>query len=183
MEALSVSTLVVLLAEMGDKTQLLALLLAARYRKPWVISLAIFIATFLNHSLAAWLGSWVSGLLSENTLRALVAGCFFAVAVWILIPDKVEDENAGFHRYGPFLATLMLFFLAEIGDKTQVATVVLAAQYQPLSMVILGSVIGMMLANVPVVFFGGMMADRLPLIWIRRSAASLFAVLGVVAIS
>ena len=182
MEALSVSTLVVLLAEMGDKTQLLALLLAARYRKPWIISLAIFIATLLNHSLAAWLGSWVSGLLSENTLRWLVAICFFAVAAWTLKPDKDEGEDTGFHKYGPFVATMMLFFFAEIGDKTQIATVVLAAQYQPVSMVILGSTIGMMLANVPVVFFGGMMADRLPVIWIRRSAASLFAVLGVVAI-
>lgn len=182
MEALSVSTLVVLLAEIGDKTQLLALLLAARYRKPWIISLAIFIATLLNHSLAAWLGSLVSGLFSESTLRWMVGISFFAVAVWTLIPDKVEDEKAGFHKCGPFIATLVLFFLAEIGDKTQIATVVLAAQYQPLSMVILGSTIGMMIANVPVVFLGGAMADKLPLHWIRCSAASLFAVLGIVAI-
>ena len=111
MEALSVSTLVVLLAEIGDKTQLLALLLAARYRTPWIISLAIFIAALLNHSLAAWIGSWVGGLFSESALRWLLAVCFFAVAVWTLMPDKDDDEDTGFHKYGPFVATMMLFFL------------------------------------------------------------------------
>lgn len=178
MEALSVSTIMVLLAEIGDKTQLLALLLAARYRKPAIITLAIFLATVLNHAAAAWIGTLVAGLFSEQTLRWLIAGSFLAVSVWTLIPDKMDDDEAGFHKYGAFIATFILFFLAEIGDKTQVATVILAAQYQPLPMVILGTTLGMLLANVPVVFLGNKLTERLPLDWIRRFAAGLFAVLG-----
>ena len=179
MEALFISTIMILLAEIGDKTQLLALLLAARYRKPLIITLAIFIATFLNHAAAAWIGSLVAGLFSEQTVRWLIAGSFFAVAAWTLIPDKMDDDEAGFHQYGAFIATLVLFFLAEIGDKTQVATVILAAGYEPLFMVILGTTLGMLLANVPVVFLGNKIAEKLPLHWIRRFAAGLFAILGV----
>ena len=182
MEALSVSTIMVLLAEIGDKTQLLALLLAARYRKPWTITLAIFIATVLNHAAAAWIGSLVAGLFSEQTLRWAVAASFFAVAVWTLIPDKLDDDEAGFHKYGAFVATMILFFLAEMGDKTQVATIILAAEYQPLFMVIMGTTLGMLLANVPVVFLGNKMAEMLPLDWIRRAAALLFVILGVLAL-
>ncbi len=181
MDAFSVSTIIVLLAEIGDKTQLLALFLAIRYSKPWLISLAILLATLMNHAAAAWLGGWVGSLLSEESLRWVVAISFFAVAAWTLIPDKMDDE-AGFHKYGAFIATLVLFFLAEIGDKTQIATVILAADYQPLYLVILGTTTGMLLANIPVVFFGNKLSDRLPLNWIRRAAAVLFVVLGVVAL-
>ncbi|CAM3774739.1 TMEM165/GDT1 family protein [Parendozoicomonas haliclonae] len=182
MEALALSTLMVFIAEIGDKTQLLALLLACRYRKPWAITAGIFVATILNHAASAWLGNWLAGMFSEDVLSWLVGASFIAVAVWTLIPDKMEDEDTGFHRYGAFVATVLLFFLAEIGDKTQVATVILAAQYQPLSMVILGTTLGMMLANVPVVFLGNNLADKLPLIWIRRAAAALFLVLGIYAL-
>ncbi len=182
MEALSISTFMVLVAEIGDKTQLLALLLACRYRKPWVISLGILIATVLNHTVSAWLGSWLAGLFTPELLRWVIAGSFIAVAGWTLVPDKMDDEETGFHRYGAFIATLVLFFLAEIGDKTPIATVVLAAQYQPLFMVIMGSTLGMLLANVPVVFLGNNLADRLPLTWIRRAAAALFFILGFVAL-
>ena len=180
MDALSVSMLTVLFAEIGDKTQLLALLLAARYRKPWTITLAIIVATVFNHAAAAWVGSWISGFFSEQTLRWLVAGSFLVVAVWTLIPDKMDDDESGIHRHGAFVASLILFFLAEMGDKTQVATVILAAQYQPLVMVILGTTLGMLLANVPVLFLGNKLADKLPLNWVRLSAAALFALLGVV---
>ena len=179
METLSIATLMVLIAEIGDKTQLLALLLACRYRKPWTITLAIFIATVANHGASAWIGQWAAGLFSPDILKWVVGISFLAVAGWTLIPDEMGDDEAGFHRFGPFMATLILFFLAEIGDKTQVATVVLAASYQPLFMVILGTTLGMLLANVPVVFLGNGLAQKLPLDWIRRVAAALFAILGV----
>ncbi len=183
MEALSLSALVVFLAEIGDKTQLLALMLTLRFRAPWLISIAILIATLLNHAAAAWFGSWVVGFISPDFLEYLIAGSFFAVALWALIPDKLDGEEALISSYGVFFTTLVLFFVAEIGDKTQVATVLLAAEYDSMILVVVGTTLGMLLANVPVVFFGGKLAARLPLHWIRRAAALLFVLLGIAALA
>jgi putative Ca2+/H+ antiporter (TMEM165/GDT1 family) len=176
MDALLWSTLTVAIAEIGDKTQLLALLLAARYRKPWPIVAGIFAATLLNHAVSAWAGDWLAGLVSPQALRWGVVACFLAVALWALVPDKLEDDaKAAPPRHGAFLATLVAFFLVEIGDKTQVATIVLAARYDPLWQVITGTTLGMLLANVPVVFLGARFADRLPLRAARWTAAAVFA--------
>ena len=180
MQTLLVSTAAVAIAEIGDKTQLLSLMLAARYRRPWPICLGILIATLLNHALAGSAGAWIAGLLSPRVLEWLVAASFFAVAAWTLVPDKVDDADAGRGAgHGVLLATTLAFFLAEMGDKTQVATVVLAAQYAPLWQVVVGTTLGMLLANVPVVWFGARFADRLPLRAARVGAALLFAALGV----
>ncbi|MBT1443749.1 TMEM165/GDT1 family protein [Shewanella sp. JM162201] len=179
LEAFTASTLTVAIAEIGDKTQLLALLLAARFKNKTAIILGIFIATLANHFAAAWLGQWASGLISPELARYLVAGSFFAIALWVLVPDKVEAEESALYRFGPFLATLVLFFIAEIGDKTQVATVVLSARYDDLWMVVMGTTVGMLLANVPVVIAGHFSADKLPMTWIHRGTAVLFAVMGV----
>ncbi|RRJ83200.1 TMEM165/GDT1 family protein [Aestuariirhabdus litorea] len=179
MEALSLSTLIVALAEIGDKTQLLALLLAARFRQPWPIIAGILIATVANHALAAAVGAWVSAQISPDLMRWILGLSFLAIAAWTLVPDKMDEEESGFYRYGAFGATLVLFFLAEIGDKTQVATVALAAQYSDTLMVVIGTTIGMLLANVPVVVLGHFAADRLPLGLIRVVAASLFAAMGI----
>lgn len=182
MESLFISTGLVALAEIGDKTQLLALVLAARYRRPWPIIWGIAVATLVNHALAAVVGSWVAEALSATLLSALLAVAFAAVAVWALIPDRLDEEEAERgRRFGPFLATLVAFFLAEMGDKTQVATVVLAAQYADGVMVILGTTLGMLLANVPVVLAGNFAADRLPLALIRRLTAAAFAGLALYA--
>ena len=178
MDALLVSTLTVALAEIGDKTQLLALLLAARYRKPWPIVAGIFVATLVNHAASAWAGAWLATLVSPQALRWIVVACFLAVAAWALVPDKLDDADAPRPRVGAFLATLAAFFLVEIGDKTQVATVVLAARYVPLWQVITGTTVGMLLANVPVVFLGARFADRLPLRAARWTAAAVFAALA-----
>ncbi len=179
MQTLLVSTAAVAIAEIGDKTQLLALVLAARYRRPWPICLGILIATLLNHALAGSAGALIAGLLAPRVLEWLVAASFFAVAAWTLVPDKVDDAAAGQGAgRGVLLATTLAFFLAEMGDKTQVATVVLAAQYTPLWQVVVGTTIGMLLANVPVVWFGARFADRLPLRAARIGAALLFAALG-----
>jgi putative Ca2+/H+ antiporter (TMEM165/GDT1 family) len=176
MDALLWSTLTVAIAEIGDKTQLLALLLAARYRKPWPIVAGIFAATLLNHAVSAWAGDWLAGLVSPQALRWGVVACFLGVALWALVPDKLEDDaKAAPPRLGAFLATLVAFFLVEIGDKTQVATIVLAARYDPLWQVITGTTLGMLLANVPVVFLGARFADRLPLRAARWTAAAVFA--------
>jgi Ca2+/H+ antiporter, TMEM165/GDT1 family len=182
LESLLVPTGIVAIAEIGDKTQLLALLLAARFRKPWPIIAGIIIATLANHAAAGAVGSWVASFFSAITLSAILAAAFFAVALWTLVPDKLDDdESSGFKRYGPFLTTLVAFFLAEMGDKTQVATVMLAAQYPEFWLVILGTTLGMLLANVPVVLLGNFAAERLPLTLIRRVAASAFAVLALLA--
>lgn len=180
MEAFFVSTGIVALAEIGDKTQLLALLLAIRFRNhPWPIVLGIFVATVINHALAGALGQLVASFLSDTLLHSIVAVSFIAVAAWTLVPDKLEDEDtAPIGRYGAFMATLVAFFIAEMGDKTQVATVVLAAQFVEYGWVVLGTTLGMMLANVPVVFLGNAAAGRLPLDLIRRVAALAFLVLG-----
>ena len=179
MDALFVSTLAVAVAEIGDKTQLLALVLAARYRKPWPIIAGILVATVLNHALAAWFGSLVSGWISPEVLRWGVVLSFVAVAAWALVPDKLDEDEVKPPRFGAFLATLIAFFIVEIGDKTQVATVVLAAQYSPLWQVIAGTTLGMAIANVPVVLLGSRFAAKLPLKAARYAAAALFAGLAV----
>lgn len=181
-EAFFIPTLIVALAEIGDKTQLLALVLAARYRKPWPIVLGIAVATLANHLAAGALGNWVSTLLSEKTLTWLLAASFAAVALWTLVPDKLDDDEGNTARqFGPFIATLIAFFLAEMGDKTQVATVMLAAQYDAFALVILGTTVGMLIANVPVVLIGNFAAERLPLTLIRRVAATAFGLLALYA--
>lgn len=178
MDALFVSTLAVAVAEIGDKTQLLALVLAARYRKPWPIVAGILVATLLNHALAGWLGALVTGWVSPQVLRWGVVVSFLAVAAWALVPDKLEEDEAKTPKYGAFLATLVAFFLVEIGDKTQIATIVLAAQYSPLWQVVAGTTLGMAIANVPVVLLGARFAAKLPLKAARYAAAALFAGLG-----
>ncbi|NWL78470.1 hypothetical protein DM872_16570 [Pseudomonas taiwanensis] len=183
MESLFVPTLIVALAEIGDKTQLLALLLAARFRKPWPIIWGIVAATLANHFAAGAVGSWVASFFSAATLSWVLAASFAAVALWTLVPDKLDDdEESGLKKYGPFVTTLIAFFLAEMGDKTQVATVMLAAQYPDFVMVVMGTTLGMLIANVPVVLAGNFAADRLPLTLIRRLAAVAFAALAVYAV-
>ena len=177
-EPLLVSTVTVALAEIGDKTQLLALLLAARFRKPWPIIAGILVATLLNHALAGWLGTLVAHLLTPNVLRWVVAASFVGIALWTLKPDKLED-GAKLPDGNVFAATVVAFFLAEIGDKTQVATVLLATRFDTLWQVVAGTTIGMLLANVPVVAFGSRFAQRLPLRAARTVAALLFLALGV----
>ena len=182
METLSIPALVVFLAEIGDKSQLLSLMLVVRYRAPSLISVAILIATLFNHAAAAWFGSWVVDWVSPDILGYLIAVSFFAVALWALVPDKLDEKETSMSGYGVFFTTLVLFFVAEMGDKTQVATVLLAAEYSSTIMVIIGTTVGMLLANVPVVFFGAKLAESLPLQWIRRAAAVLFGLLGIAAL-
>lgn len=183
LESLLVPTAIVALAEIGDKTQLLALILAARFRKPWPIIAGIIAATLANHAAAGAVGAWVSSFFSETVLHWILAASFAATALWTLVPDKMDDdENSAARRFGPFITTLIAFFLAEIGDKTQVATVMLAAQYPHLIMVIIGTTLGMLIANVPVVLAGNFAAEKLPLTLIRRLAAAAFFVLAIVAV-
>ena len=179
-----ISTGIVALAEMGDKTQLLSLVLAAKFRKPLPIILGILIATLLNHALAGAVGTWLTSVLGPNALRWILGIGFLAMAVWMLIPDKLDEDDANVtvSRFGVFTTTLIAFFLAEMGDKTQVATVALAAQYQSLVAVVAGTTLGMMLANVPAVFIGDKLAHKLPLKLIHAIAAAIFAVLGVLAL-
>ncbi|MEO8460062.1 MAG: TMEM165/GDT1 family protein [Dokdonella sp.] len=179
MQALLISTATVALAEIGDKTQLLSLILAAKYRKPLPICLGILIATLVNHALAGAVGALVAGWFSPMQLRWIVALSFLAVAAWTLIPDKLDnDQIAGSAVRSVLIATVIAFFLAEMGDKTQIATIVLAAQYTPLWQVVAGTTIGMLLANVPVVWLGARFAAKLPLKAARIGAAILFALLG-----
>jgi putative Ca2+/H+ antiporter (TMEM165/GDT1 family) len=182
MEALLVSTGIVALAEIGDKTQLLAFILATRFRKPVPIILGILAATIANHALAGALGTWLTSLLGPQSLRLVLGLSFLAIAVWVLIPDRLDDDGVATARRGVFTTTLVTFFLAEIGDKTQIATIALAARYQALVVVVIGTTLGMMIANVPAVFAGERIADRIPLRLVRGAAASLFAVLGVAAL-
>ncbi|MBA2238548.1 MAG: TMEM165/GDT1 family protein [Lysobacter sp.] len=179
MAAALISTGTVALAEVGDKTQLLALLLAARYRKPWPIVGGILVATLLNHALAAWLGALVQQALHPGALRWLVAASFVLVGLWALKADSLDVADGQLPPRGAFMATTIAFFLAEIGDKTQVATVLLAARYTPLWEVIAGTTVGMLLANLPVVLLGSRFADRLPLRGARYAAAVVFVALGV----
>ena len=181
MESFLVSTGVVALAEIGDKTQLLSFLLAARFRKPLPIVLGILVATLLNHALAGALGTLVTAWLGPDALRWVLGVSFLAMAAWILVPDKLDAEEDGrLPRLGVFGATLVAFFLAEMGDKTQVATVALAAKYGEFALVVLGTTFGMMLANVPAVLLGGRIADRMPVRLVHGVAALVFAVLGVI---
>jgi putative Ca2+/H+ antiporter (TMEM165/GDT1 family) len=180
--AFLVSTLIVAIAEIGDKTQLLSLLLATRFRKPLSIIAGILFATIANHALAGLLGQWVQAQLSPDTLRWVVGLSLLAMAGWMLKPDKIEAEVRPVSRYGVFLITFVAFFIAEIGDKTQIATVVLAAQYPALVAVVLGTTFGMMIANVPAVLLGSALANRIPLRAVRIAAALLFAVLAILAL-
>jgi putative Ca2+/H+ antiporter (TMEM165/GDT1 family) len=182
MEAFFVSTALVAVAEIGDKTQLLALMLAARYRKPLPIILGILCATLANHALAAWIGAEVAAWVGPETMRWVLAATFIVMAGWCLIPDKAVEGPQAVRKAGAFLATLAAFFLVEIGDKTQIATVALAARFQSLTIVTLGTTLGMLIANVPVVLFGDAIAGRLPLRIVRIVAALLFLALGVAAI-
>ncbi len=183
MESFLVSTGIVALAEMGDKTQLLSLVLAARFKKPWPIVLGILVATLANHGLAGALGAWVTGLLGPDVLRWVLGVSFIAMAVWMLIPDRLDDDGAaGAPRFGVFGTTVIAFFLAEMGDKTQIATVMLAAQYQAWAPVVLGTTLGMMLANAPVVWFGERITRAVPIRVVHVVSALVFAVLGVVAL-
>lgn len=182
MEAFLTSTMVVALAEIGDKTQLLSLLLAARYHKPLPIIFGIFVATLANHALAGAFGAGVRSLLAPELLRWIVGGSLLAIAAWMLKPDKLETEVRDAPRYGVFALTCVVFFIAEIGDKTQIATVVLAVQYQALALVVVGTTIGMLIANVPVVYLGSAASHRIPFRAVRAITALLFAVLGVLAL-
>ena len=183
MDAFLISTGIVALAEMGDKTQLLSLVLAARFRKPWPIVLGILVATLANHALAGAVGSWVTTLLGPDVLRWVLGLSFIAMAVWMLIPDKLdEDEGNDAPRMGVFMTTVVAFFLAEMGDKTQIATVMLAAQYHAWAWVVAGTTLGMMLANAPVVWLGDAITQRVPIRLVHLVSAVIFAVLGALAL-
>jgi putative Ca2+/H+ antiporter (TMEM165/GDT1 family) len=179
MEVFLVSAGVVVLAEIGDKTQLLALLLATRFRAPWPIVAGIFVATVANHALASAVGAWIVQFVGPDAMRWILGVSFLLMAAWTLIPDSPPDESSAAPRYGVFVATVIAFFLVEMGDKTQIATVALAAQFQSISWVVLGTTLGMMLANVPVVFAGDALIKRVPLKTVRIVAATSFAVLGI----
>ncbi len=179
MEALLVSTGVVALAEMGDKTQLLALMLAARYRSHMPIVLGIAAATLANHALAAVFGAWIASLAGPDAMRWILAVSFLAMAAWVLVPDKTDDLTEGKRRFGVFGTTLVAFFLVEIGDKTQIATVALAARYAETVAVVAGTTLGMLIANVPAVYLGNALLRRVPLRLLQRVAAAMFAGLGV----
>ena len=179
MEAFLISTGIVGLAEIGDKTQLLAFLLAAKFRKPLPIVLAIFVATVANHAFAAAVGAWITSMLGPDVLRWVLGVSFLAMAAWTLIPDKLDEDETTLAKYGVFLTTLIAFFMAEMGDKTQVATVALAARYHDIVSVVLGTTFGMMLANVPAVYLGDKIANRVSLRLVHGIAALVFAALGV----
>lgn len=180
MEAFLISTGLVALAEMGDKTQLLSLVLAARFRRPWPIAAGILVATLANHALAGAVGAWVTELLGPGLLRWIVGGSFVAMAAWMLVPDQLGDAQADVARpgLGVFAATLVAFFVAEMGDKTQVATVVLAARFDAWAAVVTGTTLGMMLANVPVVWFGERITRRVPIRAVHVASALVFLALG-----
>jgi putative Ca2+/H+ antiporter (TMEM165/GDT1 family) len=180
MESLLVSTGVVALAEIGDKTQLLAFILAARFKKPIPIIAGILIATIINHGLAGALGAWITSTVNPETLRWVLGSSFICMAIWTMIPDEIEeDETQVAKRFGVFGATLITFFLAEMGDKTQIATVAMAAHYSTPLLVVIGTTLGMLIADVPAVFVGDKLADRIPMRLIHSIAAGVFAVLGI----
>ena len=179
MEPFLISTGVVALGEIGDKTQLLALLLAARFRRPIPIILGIFVATVLNHALAGMVGETVARFLGPDVLRWVIGVSFLAMAAWMLVPDEIDETEGGVQRFGVFGTTVIAFFLAEMGDKTQIATVALAARYSDLVQVVLGTTFGMMLANVPAVLLGDRAARAIPMKLVHAIAAGIFAVLGV----
>lgn len=179
MESFLVSTGVVALAEIGDKTQLLAFLLAARFKKPLPIIAGILAATLVNHGLAGALGAWITATLSPETLRWVLGASFIGMAIWTLIPDKIEEEETQIaRRLGVFGATLITFFLAEMGDKTQIATVAMAAHYAAPLLVVAGTTLGMLIADVPAVFVGDKLASKIPMRLVHTIAAGIFALLG-----
>ncbi|MBV9192101.1 MAG: TMEM165/GDT1 family protein [Betaproteobacteria bacterium] len=179
MEAWLVSTGVVALAEMGDKTQLLAFLLAARFKKPLPIILGIFVATAVNHGLAGARGAWITTAVSPQILRWVLGLSFIGMAIWTLFPDKIEeDEGKAAQRLGIFGATLITFFLAEMGDKTQLATVAMAAHYKAPLVVVIGTTLGMLIADIPAVFIGERLATKIPMRLVHGVAAAIFALLG-----
>ena len=179
MDAFLISTGIVALAEMGDKTQLLSLVLAARFRRPWPIVWGILVATMANHALAGGVGAWVTQFMGPVALRWVLAVSFFSMAAWMLVPDALDDDDADRGpKLGVFGTTVVAFFLAEMGDKTQIATVMLAAQYQSWLWVVAGTTLGMMLANAPVVWFGERITHLVPLTWVHRISAAVFVVLG-----
>lgn len=179
LEAFLISTGIVALAEIGDKTQLLSFILAAKFRKPWPICFGILVATLFNHALAGAVGAWITSILGPETLRWILGISFIAMAGWMLIPDKFDENDAKFAKAGVFVTTLIAFFLAEMGDKTQIATIALAAQYQAVVPVVLGTTLGMMIANVPAVILGDRIADRMPVAIVHRVAAAIFLILGI----
>lgn len=179
MEALLTSLGMVAIAEMGDKTQLLSFVLAARFRgQQWIIIAGIFVATLFNHLLAAWIGDWAAMAVDPKVLGWVLGLSFLGFAVWATIPDKLDDAGQETGKYGAFVTTLILFFLAEMGDKTQLATVALGAKFANLGMVSIGTTLGMMVANVPAVLLGEKLCERIPLSKIRFIAAALFAIFG-----
>ena len=179
MESLLISCGVVALAEIGDKTQLLAFILAARFKKPAPIILGIFAATIANHGLAGAVGAWITATFSPDTLRWVLGISFIGMAIWTMIPDKIEDEAIQIARkLGVFSATLITFFLAEMGDKTQIATVALAAHYAVPLLVVIGTTLGMLIAAVPAVFVGDKLANKIPMRRVHSIAAAIFAILG-----
>lgn len=179
MDAFLISTGIVALAEMGDKTQLLSLVLAARFRKPWPIVWGILVATIVNHALAGGLGAWVTQWMGPSLLRWVLGLSFLAMAAWMLVPDALdEDEGNVAPKFGVFGTTVVAFFMAEMGDKTQIATVMLAAEYQSWIWVVAGTTLGMMIANAPVVWLGERITRLIPLTWVHRISAAVFVILG-----
>jgi putative Ca2+/H+ antiporter (TMEM165/GDT1 family) len=179
LEAFFISTGVVAIGEIGDKTQLLAMLLAARFRRPGPIILGILVATLANHALAGWVGGAVARWLGPDWLRWVIGGSFIAMAAWMLVPDEIDEVETRHARFGVFGTTLVAFFLAEMGDKTQIATVALAARYGDLLAVVTGTTLGMMLANVPAVYLGDRAAKAIPMRLVHAVSAAIFALLGV----
>ena len=184
MESFFISTGVVALAEIGDKTQLLAFILAARFKKPLPIIAGILVATLINHGLAGALGAWITSMVNPSLMQWVLGASFIAMAVWTLIPDKIEEEETQVVvKLGVFGATLITFFLAEMGDKTQIATVALAAHYASPVWVVAGTTLGMLIADVPAVFVGDKLANRIPMTLVHRIAAAIFALLGIATLS
>ena len=180
MDSLLISTGVVALAEMGDKTQLLAFILAARFKKPIPIILGILSATIINHGLAGALGAWITSMVNPDVMRWVLGASFIGMAIWTLIPDKIEEEETQIAKHlGVFGATFITFFLAEMGDKTQIATIALAAHYAAPCEVVVGTTLGMLIADVPAVFVGNKFAARIPMKLVHSIAAAMFAVMGV----
>jgi putative Ca2+/H+ antiporter (TMEM165/GDT1 family) len=180
MESLLVSTGVVALAEIGDKTQLLAFILAARFKKPVPIILGILVATLINHGLAGALGAWITSAVTPEILRWVLGISFIGMAIWTMIPDKIEEEETKVaQKLGVFGATLITFFLAEMGDKTQIATVAMAAHYAAPLMVVIGTTLGMLIADVPAVLVGDKLANKIPMKLVHSIAAAIFAILGI----
>lgn len=180
MESLLISTGVVALAEIGDKTQLLAFILTARFKKPIPIIAGIFIATLVNHGLAGALGAWITQSVNPSTLRWVLGASFIAMAIWTLIPDKIEEDKTQVaQRWGVFVATLITFFLAEMGDKTQIATIAMAAHFADPFTVVMGTTLGMLIADVPAVFMGDKLANKIPMKLVHSIAAAIFTLMGI----